>query len=928
METKKFLDGEGLKTLWDEITALQSDYNETDETSPNYIKNKPFTIDVTPEEVIEEFTFTTSDTIDESTGLPTMQYVQLFSDLTIGQKMNLQFTYPELAAATGLPQYDDNGEVIFKIVRYENIEVGNFADAMGSEFLDSPAIMMGPGALIATLPESIQKVAIPNDDIVFVYSNATLADGTKTPLLITALIDWTTGEYSTYVNNCMVNTFIPENVEFNADPITKQMLQANWDQSNKEEVDYIKNKPFGEEILITPINEIYIKDFPLLTDDNSSIRYADFSLGLEVDKTYTIKIYDKDNSLIGIVTAVGVEAQSAIPELPAGIKLLYASDADEILAADGLDFDENGNPIYAPNKTILFDIDDDIYKSEIVELPANGRTYDRIKIKKIPSKYLEIDVDQEFNETSENPQSGISVSKAILQLKNKLPSSVITSLTTPTTLGDQHVKVQFDSTNANTYPNSVTYDIYTEGIGLNSDLNTTNKDTLVAAINETNNNINDAIAKAKKPLSWHFPTDAEASLFHTADDGINQEVVLLKNDKVAPGALPSYSYSCFIKNQANLTNLFMTSIPRSRIMYSTFNDIICIYDRNTWKIYFMYGAGSISEIWDLHDCKYTSSDQVNTFFKNNSVHNMFCMRESEDEYAIYLVGNYNTADETTAVLRIYRTGSVYKANIYNYIYQFKSTYLPIGSVANSYYNSTNFILPTDTEKPGKLEWLSANYTSGIICVFGQDDWSNAQMIYNRYYSGGYGSTFKRALDSTGIEYAEFASAYTGTTQRSYTGIDNNEHSAYYALDASNNICLSSSKELLYRSTTDASITKRVPIDTDTDLFEGNLQYASLAVANNTLFVLRNGYLYAIDYLSENPVAIKYEEPFIKNANSDSVNNSIGLFAFNDTFLVSATNFNSNIKVALLRNILDPNKVVEFDSDSIEFIFDGGNAPIE
>ena len=138
--------------------------------------------------------------------------------------MNLQFTYPELAAATGLPQYDDNGEVIFKIVRYENIEVGNFADAMGSEFLDSPAIMMGPGALIATLPESIQKVAIPNDDIVFVYSNATLADGTKTPLLITALIDWTTGEYSTYVNNCMVNTFIPENVEFNADPITKQML--------------------------------------------------------------------------------------------------------------------------------------------------------------------------------------------------------------------------------------------------------------------------------------------------------------------------------------------------------------------------------------------------------------------------------------------------------------------------------------------------------------------------------------------------------------------------------------------------------------------------------------------------------------------------------------------------------------------------------
>ena len=132
---------------------------------------------------------------------------------------------------------------------------------MGSEFLDSPAIMMGPGVLIETLPEEIQRVAIPNDDIVFVYSNATLANGVTTPLLITALMDWSTGGYSTYVNNCIVNTFIPENVEFNADSITKQMLQANWDQSNKEEVDYIKNKPFGEDIEKTPINEIYIKDF-------------------------------------------------------------------------------------------------------------------------------------------------------------------------------------------------------------------------------------------------------------------------------------------------------------------------------------------------------------------------------------------------------------------------------------------------------------------------------------------------------------------------------------------------------------------------------------------------------------------------------------------------------------------------------------------
>jgi hypothetical protein len=100
-----------------------------------------------------------------------------------------------------------------KTVRYENIEVGNFADAMGSQFLDSPAIMMGPGAMIATLPESIQKVAIPNDDIVFVYSNATLANETKVPLLITAMVDKTSNiMWSTQVVNASVLAYQSEEI--------------------------------------------------------------------------------------------------------------------------------------------------------------------------------------------------------------------------------------------------------------------------------------------------------------------------------------------------------------------------------------------------------------------------------------------------------------------------------------------------------------------------------------------------------------------------------------------------------------------------------------------------------------------------------------------------------------------------------------------
>ena len=46
--------------------------------------------------------------------------------------MNLQFTYPKLAAATGEPELDADGNIVNKTVRFENITVGNFVDAMGS----------------------------------------------------------------------------------------------------------------------------------------------------------------------------------------------------------------------------------------------------------------------------------------------------------------------------------------------------------------------------------------------------------------------------------------------------------------------------------------------------------------------------------------------------------------------------------------------------------------------------------------------------------------------------------------------------------------------------------------------------------------------------------------------------------------------------
>ena len=468
METKKFLDGEGLKTLWSEITSLQSDYNETDETSPNYIKNKPFTIDVIPEEVIEEFAFTTSDTIDSSTGLPTMQYVQLFSDLTIGQKMNLQFTYPKLAAATGEPELDADGNIVNKTVRFENITVGNFVDAMGSQFLDSPAIMMGPEALISTLPASVQAVAIPNDDIVFVYSNATLANGAQVPLLITALVDKTSATmWSTQVVNASVLTYRNEEISLKATRENGIALQSDWDEYDNTKSDFIRNKPFGENVVKTPMNEFYLDTFDTYIDDTVGV--LNRPLGIEEGKTYPVTLWTTEDETSTITMTCISELEGFT--LPEGSKMLFWSEDNSLyFILDKVNF-INEEIVYSENNAIIPFINDNVYKMIIDGLPNSNDTYDRIVAKKIDPEYLP-EADQLYVPNSTNAQSGKAVKEAMDKLKNSFPSSVLTKMMAPTTLGDGHVKVQLNTTDYTTTPNSTVYDIYTEGIGLNSNLKT------------------------------------------------------------------------------------------------------------------------------------------------------------------------------------------------------------------------------------------------------------------------------------------------------------------------------------------------------------------------------------------------------------------------------------------------------------------------
>lgn len=833
METKKFLDGEGLKTLWNEITSLQSDYNETDETSPNYIKNKPFTIDVIPEEVIEEFTFTTSDKIDNSTGLPTMQYVQLFSDLTIGQKMNLQFTYPQLAAATGQPQYDDNGNIITKTVRYENIEVGNLVDAMGSQFLDSPAIMMGPGALIETLPESIQRIAIPNDDIIFIYSNATLSNGTKVPLLITTLMDWFTGNYSTYVATCSISTFTIEKIDLVASRENHIALQSDWDEWGKENSAYIKNKPFGDEIILTPKNEFYRNSFiEWYGDDKSGFGNPGYSLQAEPGKQYTLQAFDNDGES-GIITLTCVDHTFAGATLPEGAYLLGDFNNQGQLNSltflvDKVKFDSTQeNMIYDENSCLIV-FTDELYKIVIHDTSLEG-TYERVAINKINAKYLP-KADQSYNWTSENAQSGIAVNEAISKVKNGLPNSVVTSLAAPTTLGDQHVKVQFDSTNSNTYPSSATWDIYTEGIGLNTDLSTSSKTTIVDAINENVSSIDknkDEIKRLKTYSNTKLDSILDNHILVNYDITTKTNNFLyLSNKEVEENKISSQLYTQHLLD-ATMDNIYLASTE----------DGFVWYDKKNYKVYRM-SNGIISLNRDYsQDLSYQKIS--NEFFSNGShvVHYIDTLpKNGQERNELYIINS---------------NGSALCIGLDSYSWFSRRTYDGVsahrqmcGSCRYFYRDAlrgTSYSLFMSNNSTGKFYFI----LNGNLLTVGQDSWSNIQSLDN----------FTRVLDENGIEQVIIrVDGKILNEGNVFTNIDNNNHSAYCYINNNIIACLSSSQEILFRNKDNGNIVHKIllPDDIPHGLCS-NLQFCATYFYKNCFYIIKDKAIYKISNLHDIPI---------------------------------------------------------------------------
>lgn len=386
----------------------------------------------------------------------------------------------------------------------------------------------------------------------------------------------------------------------------------------------------------------------------------------------------------------------------------------------------------------------------------------------------------------------------------------------------------------------VSYYIGVTGIGSRSDLQTPKKDTIVDAVNST------WTAVDSKASSFDIAAKIESDNIVARYDPNTDKIYLklVSSSLLDAGQVPQILYRRYLSDAASL----MATVPEG---------FVCL-DSTTYKMW-LYSAAGLTEYADFSEI----ADNIRSFLQANSYRRLIATRNSSGVpyYQFTLLGS-NTAGNATSYINFYSlNGSIYKNMGVPSIGYFLGNDLP-EMLGTSYYHAKyqqgpceQTIRQAQNDTYGIIQFYAPNSSSPSRgTTFGQKSWSNAQAVWNGLYglttSGA--KTLCRALDDKGVEQV---SIYSSST-KSYSNIDNNRHSVYCKIDGTTCICLSSSREILWRSFNTAAITSRKTVTTSSDLFSKELQFCSLAIYGDTLFAYNLGTLYAIDYLKDNPVAVE------------------------------------------------------------------------
>ena len=303
-------------------------------------------------------------------------------------------------------------------------------------------------------------------------------------------------------------------------------LQINWNQTDDSQKDFIQNRPVYEDIIDVDYTRLPAFENSLIKFNRKSpsgyYAFTQFPYTVELveNQEYSIDVtyYYFNGTTLEVETFedIKVTAQKgenvASTTLNGELKITAALNTRKIrlineeynieiyIGCSITTLNAIGNNI----RGIVYFIGDlgdtNLGAVEYVikgNIAKDGRTQQDVVTKQL-SKHL-VETDLQFNKYSTTPQSGIAVQQAVNQGKPVVLE----------TLGDGHIQIIEDE---NGSPQ-----VYTEGIGLNENLQTDSKDTLVDAINEVVDTVENYVPKSIETVNEQVVKYAENQLIKIDD---------------------------------------------------------------------------------------------------------------------------------------------------------------------------------------------------------------------------------------------------------------------------------------------------------------------------------------------------------------------------------------------------------------------------
>jgi hypothetical protein len=745
----------------------------------------------------------------------------------------------------------------------------------------------------------------------------------------------------------IINETVVDEAEKEHFKITKQFVedfQADFAEGDNTKIGFIKNMPFysvNKTLSGFTIAEPLLanEDFKLLTgttknslllDKDSSYEvtpfevYPDGTVDIESIYAYPGTVYNRTEML------EAMQAENfayAIPEseiaaldsvLPANCSMLALDDGDILplifthihmsIAEDGslqVVTDENAEENYFTY--LNFGGTDTLINITGKNIPENNFKFKQVK--KLPSEFIDIKnsvTDYLDPYDSEEAVSGYGIWQ---YLKDRVRTQVLST-------SDGHINfVKADDGSRN-----IDFSVETVGIGNNEDLKTTEKDTIVGAINELIDKDKTKLQVAASGINNIYYTDKQSK---PQEQLIKQNYVTATDKHTCYEALindssiywcPTFSANAIYGISTETFNIYAldpstrtvvkaasvqdTSILDTLTQAFAGTSITCV-DLSIVSRYEKWVHTTITGSTQVRNKEnYSSSPCLNIYLANKQYVSIGFSKG---------VISFATVTDISEAIADLPTLQKTDASVYSSSTTTGSSYTAIK--LGKKWTITPYTTRSYRENilaPGSTSNTGINYRlngSNAPTTYGNSENSNLQLIIDG--NSDYEIQARRALDPEGIEIYTY-------NRTDYTGIDNNVHSPYIYLatpgaSGNNPFCLTSAGECIWRDVTTGRILARKTIQTNSsDLFNAtSLKTTKLyhCYKNDLLYVVNDSRIYAINIFDENPTAT-----VIKATSSDefTFNDNCRLISFGDN-LVLLTNGNT-LKVVQIRESFDCNEL--------------------